>query len=133
MQSYSALLGHIHSYWDTIKVYSGLLRHIQAYSVPFVTLAYFQPSIFWALAYLESESYLKPCETLTRHIQNPAIGHHSAIFRHIQDLAQRLHMQKPDLLGILEYLEPLHNYIPTYIQKLVIFTKIYEYSALSHI
>ena len=55
---------------------------------------------------------------LTRHIQNPDIGHHSAIFRHIQNLVQRLHMQKPDILGILEYSEPFHNYISTYIQNL---------------
>ena len=36
-------------------------------------------AVFWALAYLELEAYLKPCETLTRHVQNPAIGHYSAI------------------------------------------------------
>ena len=39
-------------------------------------------AIFWALAYLEPEAYLKSCEALTRHIQNPVIGHYSAIFRH---------------------------------------------------
>ena len=39
------------------------------------------------------EVYLKPCGTLTRNIQNPAIGHYSNIFRHIQNLAQHLHMQ----------------------------------------
>ena len=67
---------------------------------------------------------------LTRHIQNPAIGHYSTIFRHIQNLVQPLHMQKPDILGILEYSEPFHNYIPTNIQNPVIFTKMYEYSEL---
>ena len=71
-----------------------------------------------------------PCETLTRHIQNPAIEHHSATFRHTQNLVQRLHMKKPDILGILEYAELFHNYIPTYIQNPVIFMKIYEYSEL---
>ena len=67
---------------------------------------------------------------LTRHIQNPGIGHHSAIFRHIQNLVQCLHMQKPDIRGVLKYSETFHNYIPTYIQNPVIFTKIYEYSEL---
>ena len=41
-------------------------------------------------------------------------------------------MQKPGILGILEYSEPFHNYIPTYIQNTVIFTKIYENSELYH-
>ena len=65
-------------YTGIFKAHSGLFRHIQ-HSV--------QPShihnlaIFWALAYLEPEAYLKPCETLTRHIQNPIIGHYSDIFR----------------------------------------------------
>ena len=31
--------------------------------------------------FLNILSHLKPCETLTRHIQNPAIGHYSAIFK----------------------------------------------------
>ena len=39
-------------------------------------------------------------------------------------------MQKPDILGILQYLEPFYNCIPEYIQDPVIFTKIFEYSEL---
>ena len=46
---------------------------------------------------------------------------------------QRLHMQKPDIIGILEYSEPFDNDILTYIQNPAIFTKIYEYSELWHI
>ena len=112
IRSYSALLRHIHSYWDIIKTYSGLFRH----SAPCVILAYSQPyHILSPLAYLEPEAYLKPCGTLTRHIQNRAIGHYSAIFRHIQNLVQCFFMQKPGILGILEYSEPFHNYIPTHI------------------
>ena len=65
---------------------------------------------------------------LIMHIQNPAIGHYSTIFRLIQNLVQRLHMQKPGLLKILEYSEPLHNCIPRHIQNPVIFTKICDYS-----
>ena len=56
-----------------------------------------------------------------------AIGHYSVILRHFQSLAQRLHTQKPGMLGILQYLEPFHNGIPTHIQNLVIFAKIYRY------
>ena len=52
---------------------------------------------------------------------------------HIQNLVQRFHMQKADLLGILEYSEPFHNCIPTHIQNPVIFTKIYEYSEFWHV
>ena len=74
--------------------------------------------MLWALAYLESEACLKLWETLTRHIQNPAIGYYSAIFSHIQKILQRLYTQKPGILGILKYSEPFRNCIPTYIQNL---------------
>ena len=106
------------------------VRLTEAYSAPYVTLHIHNLAIFWALAYLEPEAYLKPCEMLMRHIQNPAIGHCSAIFRHIQNLAQHLQLQKPGILGILEYSVPFHNCIPTHIQNPVIFTKIYECSEL---
>ena len=58
-----------------IKSYSALLRHIHAYSGIFSTLCNSRTSK--TLPY----SYLKPYQTLTGHIQNPAIGHYSAIFR----------------------------------------------------
>ena len=67
---------------------------------------------------------------LIRYIQDPAIGCHSAILKHIQNLVQHLHMQKPDILRILEYSEPFHNNIPTYIQNPIMFTKISEYLEL---
>ena len=79
IQSYSALLRHIHTYWDTIKAYSGLLKHIQ-YPV--------QPShihnlaIFWSLAYLEPEAYLKPCET-DKAYSEPC---HRTLFSHFRTL-----------------------------------------------
>ena len=60
---------------------------------------------------------------MTRDIQNPAIGHYSAIFSHVKNLTQRLHMPKLDILGILEYSEPFHYSIPTHIQNPVIITK----------
>ena len=75
-------------------------------------------------------SLLKPCEALTMHIQNPLIEHYLSIFRHMQNLVQRLHMQKPGILRILEYSELLHNCIRTHIQNPAILTKIYEYSEL---
>ena len=90
-------------------------------------------AIFWALAYLESEAYFKSCETLTRHIQNPTIGHHSAIFRHILNLVQRLHMQKPEIFGIMEYSEPFHNYIQTYIQNPVIHKNLPTFRTLTYL
>ena len=118
--------------FSVIKVYSRILRHykgiftlIQGYSAPCLTLAH--------SAYLESETYLKPCKRLSRHIQSPAIEHYSAIFRHIQNLVQHFQTQKPGIIGILEYSEPFHNCILTHIQNPVVFTKIYEYSDLRHI
>ena len=88
--------------------------------------------MLWALTCLESGA-LKPFETLTRHIQNFAIGHYSAIFGRIQNLLKRWHMQKAGILEILEYSEPFHNCIPTYIQNTAIFMKIYKYSELWYI
>ena len=67
------------------------------------------------------------------HTQNWDIGHYLTIFRYLQNLMQRFHMRKPDILGILEYSELFHNDNPTHIQKPVIFTKILEYLKLCHI
>ena len=39
-------------------------------------------------------------------------------------------MQKPGILRILKYSEPVHNYILTNIQNSIIFTEIYEFSEL---
>ena len=39
----------------------------------------------------------------------------------VDHLVQRLHTQKPGIVGILEYSKPLHNCIPTYIQSIDIF------------
>ena len=121
IQLYLAVLKHNHAPWDINKAYSGLFRHIEH---PVEPSHIHNLAIFWALAYLELEAYLKHCETLTKHIQNPAIGHYSDIFRDIQNLVQRLRTQKPGLLGILEYLEPFHNCIPRHIQNPVILMKI---------
>ena len=89
-----------------VKANSGLFRHIQH---PVQPSYVHNPLIFWAL------TYLKPCETLTRLIQNPAIGHYSAIFRNIQNLAQCLHTQKAGIVRILEYSKPFLNCIKTHI------------------
>ena len=66
-----------------IQEYSARLSHVQTYSELCVTL-HIQP--------------LSVSVPVTRHIQNPVLGHYSAIFRHIQNLVQRLHVQKPDVL-----------------------------------
>ena len=62
--------------------------------------------------------------------QNPPIGYYLALFSHIQNLVQCLHMQKPSILAIIRYSELLHNFIQKHIYKPAILTKIYEYSEL---
>ena len=90
-----------------------LLKLTKAYSDIFITLC--NSRVFTILPYLEPEAYLKPCKTLSRHIQNPVIRH----FSHIQACSE------PGILGILKYSELFHNCIPTHIQNPVIFTKIF--------
>ena len=46
-----------------------------------------------------------------------------AIFRHIQNVVQQLHMQKHGIFGILKHSEPFHNCISTHIQTPIIFMK----------
>ena len=55
IQSFSVLLRHIQPYWDIIKVYLGLFRHIQHPAKPSHIQNF---AIFWALANLELEAYL---------------------------------------------------------------------------
>ena len=93
IRSYSALLRHIHLYCD-------ITRSIQAYWGIFSTLC--NPCTFTTIPYSEpwhirTRGLLKPCETLTRHIEN---------------LRQCLHMQKLDTLAILECSELFRNCIP---------------------
>ena len=121
IQSYSELVTFTH------RACSGLFKHIQYPVKPSHIL---NLAIFSSLPYLEPEASLKPCETLTRHIQNTATGHYSAIFRHIQSLAPRLHTQKPDIFRILEYSQTFLNCIPAHIQSPIISTKICKYSEL---
>ena len=95
IQSYLALLKDIHAYW-------GIFRLILTYSAICITFAYSQPYHILSHGIFRTEAYLEPCKTLTRHIQNPVMWYYSAIFRHIQNLVQRLHMHKPSIIGILE-------------------------------
>ena len=122
---YAAIFNHIQRCIGIFTQILTLLRHIQTYSSIFSTLC--NPQIFTTFPYSD------PCHILTRHIQNPAIGHDSAFFRHIQNLVQRLHGQKPGKLRILEYSELFHNCVQTHVQNPVILTKIYEYSELWHV
>ena len=71
---------HSESWHIPNSIYSGTCKHIQAYSSllrhishPVQTSHIHNLAIFWALAYLEPEAYSKPCEILTRHIQNLTI------------------------------------------------------------
>ena len=70
IQRYLALLGHIHAYRGIVKAYLGLFKYIQHHLKP---LHIHKLAIFRALACLKLQAYSKPCETLIRHIQNPAI------------------------------------------------------------
>ena len=58
------------SIFSIIEAYSGLFRHIHH---PVWPLRIHNLAIFRATTYLEPEAYSKPCEILTRHIQNSAI------------------------------------------------------------
>ena len=124
-QVYAGIFNHTQRYSGIFMPIETLSRDTQAYSDIFRSLCNRQ--IFIALPYsepyLKQEPYLKPCETLTRHIQN--LGHCSAIFSNIQNLAQ-----KPGILGILEYSKPSHHCVLTHIQNPVMLAKIYEYSEL---
>ena len=59
------------------------------------------PCIFRALAYLELETYSEPCHS--QNSQDSLFRHYSAIFRHIQNVVQCLHMEKPGMFRILIY------------------------------
>ena len=105
IQSWSALLRHIHAYWDIIYAYSSLFSTLSSPHIHNL-------AVFWA--------YLKPCETLTRHIQKPTIGHYSAIFRTLYNASIRRNLayseswniQNPSIIAsrrifrTLSYLKP---------------------------
>ena len=75
------------------------------------------------MAYLESKAYSQPCETLTRHIRNPAIVKTAYLVSHIQTYlepsvthayAEIWHIRNPGtfratpLLHSNAYLQPCH-------------------------
>ena len=81
-QVYASIFNHIQrykAYLCVLRHYQGTFRSIPGYSAPCVTLHIHNLAIFWALAYLELEAYLKPRETLTSHTKN-----FQALFSHIQ-------------------------------------------------
>ena len=111
IQSYSALLRHIHAYRDIIKAYSGLLRLLSPGI--FRTRGFFKP--LWNV----DKAYSKPC--------------HMALFNNIQAYsepcvtlvyAETLHTWNPGIF------RTLHNCIQTPIHNPLIWRKIYEYSEL---
>ena len=117
IQVYSTFLTHIHAYW-------GIFWLIQAYSAPCVTLVYLQHSHI-SSRLLELEAYSKPSETLTRHIQSPAIVRtvYSSIIQPYSGMFTTL-CNAFGIFGILEYSESSHNCIPMHTQNPVLFTKI---------
>ena len=114
IQSYSALLRHIHAYWDIIQAYSSL----------FSTLC--NPRIFTTLLYIYILGLFK--SLWNRHIQNPGRGHYSVILRTLCNACIRRNLEH----AILEYSEPFHNCIRTHIQDSIMLTKMYKYSELRH-
>ena len=119
--------------------YYGIFRLIQAYSEPCVTPPQIHNlSIFRALAYLEPGAYLKPCETLIRHIRKPAILISAVVvlFNHIQAYseprvtfayAETWHIQNPVIFRTLTIFVNMglnQDAIPSSIQNPVIFMKI---------
>ena len=86
------------------------MRHIQAYS-DLCNLCIYSGAIFRTLAYLEPEASSKACETLTRHIQNPAIAlNYSAILTYSERCVtlaytETWHIRNPDASS-----EPCHIY-----------------------
>ena len=87
---------------------------IQEYSTPFVTLPYLQPCHVLSPHIFRTVGLFKTLWDVDYTYSEPC---HRTLFRHIQNLVQHLHMQKPDILGILQYSELFHNCIPTHIQN----------------
>ena len=115
-----------------IKAYSAYWGIIKAYSAPCVALAYSQPCHILSLSpgMIRTGGLFKILWNVNQAYSKP---YHGVLFSHIQVYSECLHVQKPGILGILEYSEFFHNCIPTHIQNSVIFTKIFEYSELWHI
>ena len=91
-----------------------LFRHIQH---PVKPSLIHNLTIFCVLVYFEREAYLKPYDQA---YSKPYHMVYSTIFRHIQNFVQRLLMQKPGILRILEYSELFHNCIPKHVENTVI-------------
>ena len=97
-----------------------LLRYIQAYLAPCVTLTYSPPCHI-------PEVYSTLCETLIRHIQNLVLirtVYSGIIQAYSEPCVTPGYAETWDIFGILEYSTPFYNCIRTYIQNTVIFTKI---------
>ena len=97
LQVYASMFNHIQRFWGILTHIETLLRHIQAYSAPFGTLASSQPCHILSPSIFRTGGWFKPCETLTRHIHSPAIGNYSVILKHIRNPAQSLHTEKSDI------------------------------------
>ena len=125
----AGIFNHIQHYWGIFMHIETLLRYIVAYSGILNTLC--NPCILITVP-------SQPCHILSPSMfrgkglfktpwnvgQTYAIGHYSALFRHIQNLMQHLHMEKTGILGMLEYAEPFCICIHMHIQNPVILTKI---------
>ena len=86
-------------------------------------------NVFWALAYLEPEAHLKPCEALTRHTE---LGH-KALFSHIKAYsepcttlayAETWRTQDPGIF---------HNCIPTRTESCHIYENLWIFKTLIYL
>ena len=107
--AYSIIFSDAEAYSRILRHDLSIIRLIQTYSVSCVTLT---SSHIWAPAYLEPEAWLKPWETLSKHIQSPAIGYYSAIFKNLCNACMRRN---------LAYLESWNTQNPSVIAFLRIF------------
>ena len=88
-----------------------LFTFIQAYSAPCVTLAYLQPCCILNSSILRTGGLFETLWNLDQTYSEPCLR---ALFSHIQNLVQRLHIQKSDILRTLEYSRLFHNCILTH-------------------
>ena len=121
------ILRHYQVIFSVIETYPAPCVTL-AYPAPCVTLVYSQPCHIPIRGILRTEAYSKPCETLTRHIQNPAIIRtvYSGIIQPYSDIfkifvtlayAETWHIQNPGIFRTLPSLHPDTYSEPCYIYK----------------
>ena len=88
IQTYLALLSHIHAYWGIIKAYSAPCK-TPAYSKPchITSSGIFRTAAIFKTLWNFDQAYSEICLS-----QNGLLRHYSLIFRYSQNFVKRLHM-----------------------------------------